>query len=224
METKIITVGNMKGGVGKSTLTSIFANHCHNDLKIPVCVIDADDLQQTINTIRQDEIKAGADEAALFPVLVSNSKDAPAWIARIIDDYDNIFIDLPGNLKQEGVINSYLRADLIIIPTSLSKEDIDATMKFIDILEEKVIPARKEMGLSTTVIGLLHKVRKFGKEYKSFKQIEDQMPIKFFKEVVPPSDQLMRLTSTIRNIKYDSKTFDINNLLSEFDEVLKEVR
>lgn len=220
MEAKIIAVGNLKGGVGKSTLTSIYATYIHNILKEPVVVIDADDLQHTIETIRKEEINAGADESILFPVLPSNSIDAPDWVGKLIDDFKFIFIDLPGNLKQEGVIKSLLMADVIIIPTSLSREDLDSTGKFINILQNEIIPKRKEKGFDTEVFGILYKVRKRGKEYKEFAEEIQNMPIRFFNEVVPNSEVLKRQTSTYENVEYASKSFEMKVLLEEFKSIL----
>lgn len=221
MEAKIITVGNLKGGVGKSTLTSILATYIHNVLKETVIVIDADDLQHTIETIRNDEISGGANPDILFPVLPSNSVDAPSWVENLLADYKYIFIDLPGNLKQEGVINSLLRADLIIIPTSLSREDLDSTGRFINILNTQIVTEREKAGMNTDIYGILYKVRKRGKEYKEFINEIEQMPIKFFEEVVPNSEVLKRQTSTFENVNYESKSFEMKLILEEFKKILQ---
>lgn len=221
MEAKVIIAGNMKGGVGKSSLTAILATYIHNTLKKEVLVIDADDLQQTISTIRKDELLTVKDHSKLFPVLESNSKDALRWVTQVMDEYDYIFIDLPGNLKQEGVINSYLLADIIIIPTSLSKEDMDATFRFYEILNKDIIPKRKEEGLETIVKGLLYKVRKRGKEYKEFEEeFKNNIPLAFFEEVIPNSDVLRRQTSTFDNVDFESKSFEMKSFLSEFSKIL----
>lgn len=221
MPAKIITCGNMKGGVGKSSLTSIFATYIHNILKESVLVIDADDMQQTISTIRKDEISKGSPKEHLFPVIESNSINASEWVEKFIEEYDYIFIDLPGNLKQQGVINAYLMADLIIVPTSLSKEDIDASMIFLNIIMKDIIPARKEIGLDTEVIAMLYKVRKMGKDYKEFLQHKEQFPIRFFDEVVPISDVLSKQTSTFENVQYKTKTFEMSSILDEFRTLIK---
>lgn len=217
---KIIVIGNLKGGVGKSTLTSLYATYIHNVLKKRVVVIDADDLQHTIETIRKVETEAGADPAKLYPVLPSNSIDAPDWLDKLIQDFDYIFIDLPGNLKQEGVVKSLSMADLIIIPTSLSREDLDSTGKFLKILYDQIIPARKSVGMETEVYGILYKVRKRGKEYKEFVKEIEEMPIKFFSEVVPNSEVLKRQTSTYANVDYASKSFEMKDMLEEFKKII----
>ena len=217
---KIIVVGNLKGGVGKSTLTSLYATYIHNVLKKKVIVIDADDLQHTIETIRKVEIEAGADSEKLYPVLPSNSIDAPDWLEKLIYDFDFIFIDLPGNLKQEGVVKSISMADIIIIPTSLSREDLDSTGKFLKILNEQIIPVRNSIGVNTDIYGILYKVRKRGKEYREFIAEIVEMPIKFFNEVVPNSEVLKRQTSTYENVDYASKSFEMKDMLEEFKNIL----
>ena len=53
MENKIILFSNVKGGVGKSTLCSMFATYCA-EKGIPTAVVDAD-LQQSLVRQRQRE-------------------------------------------------------------------------------------------------------------------------------------------------------------------------
>lgn len=221
MESKIIIIGNLKGGVGKSSLTSMFATYIHRVMKEPVVVIDADDDQKTIRTIREDEISQGADENNLFPILNSNSIDAPDSVRFLLDDYKYIFIDLPGNLKQEGVKNSYLMADLIIIPTSLSKEDLDSTIKFITYLNAEILPRRETVNLKTDLMGILYKVRKRGKDYYDFLPHRHMMPITFFETVVPPSEVFKRQTNTLEIIQYETKSFKMADLLEEFNNIIK---
>ena len=53
MENKIILFSNVKGGVGKSTLCSLFATYCA-EKGIPTAVVDAD-LQQSLVRQRKRE-------------------------------------------------------------------------------------------------------------------------------------------------------------------------
>lgn len=221
MEAKIITVANMKGGVGKSTLTSIFASYLHNNKKNKTLVIDADDTQQTVSMTRKKDLERGIPENTLYEILSTNSLDASEYITSLIPDFDYIFIDLPGNLKQKGVLSCLIQIDLFIIPTTLSDEDLDATIRFIDLLFRDVVPEREQNGLKTNLYGILYKVSKRSKEYSEFSKNIKDFPIPFFAEVVPNSDVMKRAISTANNMNYISKTFHIGNIYKEFDNVVK---
>ncbi|MFN4083967.1 MAG: ParA family protein [Bacteroidia bacterium] len=170
METKIINIGNQKGGVGKSTITSLIANYLHLKTDYSVCVIDADDLQGTLSHFRNKDLENGHKEENLYDLIKINSKDFPkTYMNAIMGEYDFVFVDLPGNLKQQGVIQAYAMADYIFIPTSLTPADLDSTLKFVDYYDKDILPVRSKAGFSKPVIkAFLNKINPRTLEYKQF--------------------------------------------------------
>src|SRR5690606_26781727 len=103
---KVVLIGGQKGGIGKSTMTSFFANFLTNMAEKNVLVIDADDLQHTLVRKRASEINEGlyTEDEAPYKLIPAASDDVPDLIDSMGDMYDIIMVDLPGNLKQSGVV------------------------------------------------------------------------------------------------------------------------
>ena len=59
----VVAFENPKGGVGKSTLTALFAGYIHSQSNeeggLSVAVVDIDDMQNTIGKLREDEAEEG---------------------------------------------------------------------------------------------------------------------------------------------------------------------
>ena len=221
---KIITFGNLKGGVGKSALTTLIANHIVSMYGKSVLVLDADDNQHSIEAKRDyEKIKIkNYSEDNYFKILSINSSDSKKNIEDFFNDFDFIFIDLPGNLKQPGVLDSYRLVDYLFIPTSLSTEDVDSTINFYKIYMNEVYPIRQQAQLPIYVFGLLSKVHVNSKEYKFFKEQEEtHYPFKFLENVFPYSQIIQRKLNTTENFKYISKQNNLGKLVVELYEKIK---
>ena len=207
MDTLLISFANQKGGVGKSTLTSVYANYLSNKGDKSVVVCDCDDLQQTLVNKRERDKGNGIDASDMYDILAIKSSDFEKQYTSLFKgNVDVCFLDLPGNLMQSGVIASYFHADVLIIPTSLSSDDIDSTLKFYSKYTEKVLPLRKGLPL-VKIIGVLNKVDKSSLEYKEFIKQKAHFPIKFMENVLPQAPvTFQRNSTTISDYTMNKKT------------------
>lgn len=135
MENKIIVFANMKGGVGKSVLCTLFANDLASKGQ-PVAVVDAD-LQQTIYQQRQREMKAAGlkDEDTPWDVTWLDTRNGEGVIdlmERIKQFEGYVLIDAPGNLSDDNLAPIYLAADYLVVPTSFHQNVIASTEIFAD--------------------------------------------------------------------------------------------
>lgn len=231
----VISFVNQKGGVGKSTIASIFANHLfgtgkNENMKLNIAVIDADDLQQTLYRKRQRELaslEAQLEEISdpelkqqykelenTYQVLKIASKDIPNEIDSLKDEFDIILIDLPGNMKQEGVITDYFLIDIMLIPFQPNEFDIDSTIQFYNLLMEDVVKGRQESGLQTTVAGLINRVNPQTKEFKDLYENRDQFPFPILTNYIKESKVAYQ-----RNINTLGENYDQNKELC--DEILQ---
>ena len=122
----IITVGNTKGGVGKSTIACNFAAMAAQDGR-KVLLIDSDPQASSLNfrAIREsDNIKA---MAITTPTLHKDLLD--------FDNFELIIIDSGG---RDSVIfrSAILASDILIIPVLPSVYDIWATTDTLEIIKE----------------------------------------------------------------------------------------
>lgn len=213
----VVSFANQKGGVGKSVITSIVANYIHNNYanKIKEVVADADDLQASLYTIRQNELEniEESREGKLYRLIQISSNDIPDQIDLLQEEFDIIFFDLPGNLKQPGVITAYHFVDVIISPTQSSPLDIDSTIKFYNLYSE-IIEDRKNLGLTTDFYAVFSRVDPQNKDFKALYENKDQLQIKFLDNYIPESKvAFQRNVSTLNT--YENKKYDDYSKLCE---------
>ncbi|HIP12898.1 MAG TPA: ParA family protein [Arcobacter sp.] len=148
------------------------------------------------------------------------------WLKeQLSDDYDFIFIDLPGNIsKRNGfsLIGAFL-TDYFIIPTELNRININAIPLTLQILDNI-----KEWGGERNKYELLgfvlNKADKRSKQYKlhidELSQFANMKECKVFKCVLPPTPKLSNATDdSIENFtlsdKYDSYYPNVRSLVLE---------
>jgi len=219
-QAKICCFANQKGGVGKSTLTSLIANYLHLKTNYRVCVIDADNNQRTLEEVRKRDIELlGMDESILYDLLSVDSNNVPSVIEEMLsypdeDQYDYIFIDLPGNILQKGVFQTYFFVEFCFLPTDVTFADISSLSKFIDIYNKEVVEKRKSLGLDTYLYGVLSKINPKQIEVREFVNNIKTQPIKFMSNYIPHTVALKREITT--GSEHQSQTFDFELFCKEF--------
>lgn len=143
----VITIANQKGGVQKSTLTSVFATAIHYGFtKYKTAIIDID-LQQSLYVSRQKELeyinnnpaeqkkldeytkKRGID---LYPIYKCGHTEVKGKVKELEDEgYTFIFLDVPGTLEAEGLDLVYPLVDFIFIPCYTDSKTQHSTMQFV---------------------------------------------------------------------------------------------
>ena len=138
--TKIISFISRKGGTGKTTNAINLATMLHS-LGHKVALIETD-TNYTLNTLRKLEVfKSGAKENSLFEILGSEDAKIADDLSelRISKSYDFIIVDSAGKTTDEGIKKLCLQSDGVIVPTSLTQNDLLVTYQTI----EDLSPARE---------------------------------------------------------------------------------
>lgn len=138
--TKIISFISRKGGTGKTTNAINLATMLHS-LGHKVALIETD-TNYTLNTLRKLEVfKSGAKENSLFEILGSEDAKIAEDLTelRSAKSYDFIIVDSAGKTTDEGIKKLCLQSDGVIVPTSLTQNDLLVTYQTI----EDLSPARE---------------------------------------------------------------------------------
>jgi MinD-like ATPase involved in chromosome partitioning or flagellar assembly len=192
---KILAFGNLKGGVGKSTVTAMFANDAFLRGK-SVVVFDCDDEQATLTDWREMDLEySDISEDEMYDLTAIKSDELPAMLESlkvIKEENDYLLIDLPGNIMQSGVKECYMLCDMIILLSNITRADILATIKFNEYL--------KEWGYKGKVVMVPTKINPMYKEWHEF--ISDSPEEGFINK-----DELP-FPVTKNFIKYDPIAFD----------------
>lgn len=138
--TKVISFISRKGGTGKTTNAINLATMLHN-MGHRVALIETD-TNYTLNTLRKIEVyKSDVDDKTFFEILGSEDSKIASDLEQIRKDktFDYILVDSAGKTTDEGIKKLCLQSDAVIVPTSLTQNDLLVTYQTV----EDLSPARE---------------------------------------------------------------------------------
>ena len=136
--TKVISFISRKGGTGKTTNAINLATMLHS-LGYVVRVIETD-TNYTLTTLRKMELfKTGAKEEQLFTITPSEDQ----LVAEELESYkkqkiDFIILDTAGKTTDVSIKKICVASDLVLIPTSLSQNDLLVTYQTVEDLKPAI--------------------------------------------------------------------------------------
>jgi len=154
---KVISFISQKGGVGKSTVTTLMANLFFFKHQLSIAIVDADFPQNSISKRREKELRIIEKSKRLgstfrkiyhdlkpFPIIKTNLESCAEVIRELKVEYDYIFVDVAGSLNQEGIIPFMREVNYFYIPIL---QDDFSTLSALELymqLTTKVKPASEE--------------------------------------------------------------------------------
>ena len=128
---KIVAIGNLKGGTGKSTVAVNLAYALARPDR-SVLLLDAD-AQGTASDWLKD--RPPPVEVLAMPLMAA--RDTGPWISRLMalrDRHAVVVIDLPPQVDS-GIASALLLADVFVVPVTPSGADLRATGKALELLQ-----------------------------------------------------------------------------------------
>lgn len=139
---KIVVFANQKGGVGKSTLAILYANHLTGsddpDGK-GVLVVDTD-VQRSILAQRRDDMEQWGEDEMKYAVeyfKLTTMDEAEKMILDAKNKLEDtiVLVDVPGNITDDYIAPLLIYADYIICPYQYENKVLESTTTFIKVLE-----------------------------------------------------------------------------------------
>ena len=135
---KFILFSNIKGGVGKTTLSVHFTEYLAEQ-EYPVAAVDAD-LQASLSRHRERDVKEDPKRPLPWEVIKLNTfdgKKVQAVVKKLKQIDGIIVVDCPGNLNDNNLGYLFEAADIIVVPLAFDVDTIDATGIFVDVVRKR---------------------------------------------------------------------------------------
>lgn len=135
---KFILFSNIKGGVGKTTLSAHFTEYLAEH-EYPVAAVDAD-LQASLSRHRERDVKEDPQRPLPWEVIKLNTFDGEKVkaVVKKLKQVDGIIVvDCPGNLNDNNLSILFEAADFIVVPMAFDIDTIDATNIFINVVKKR---------------------------------------------------------------------------------------
>jgi cellulose biosynthesis protein BcsQ len=214
-----IAFSTQKGGVGKTTFTTLAASCLHYNLGYNVAVMDCDYPQWSIHAMRKREAEQLQTNGfyqkkvvslfedlgkGTYPVICTRPDNdvlarAREFLASEQTDYDILLFDFPGTINNEGVINTFLGMNYVFVPISASRLTMESTLPFIISVNEM-----KTMypGINLKTIYLFWNMVVEGSRrelYEHYENVINRFDIKLLKTSIPRSLRYEREQSIAGN-------------------------
>ncbi|WP_109122261.1 ParA family protein [Azospirillum sp. TSO22-1] len=134
MGAKIIAIGNLKGGTGKSTLAVNLACALGSAAKTRAVLVDADSQGTAVEWAARGRLPVAVEAMPFEPEADGDG----AWLKALnglAAQNDFVVVDLPPHLGT-SIVLALVAADLLVVPVTPSGADIKATTKAIDLLRQ----------------------------------------------------------------------------------------
>ena len=126
---RIIAIGGLKGGTGKSTLSVNLACQLAGAMRVQLIDVDR-------QASAHEWIAGGMLPVTGIALPLDDQRGAAAWIRRVSAiDMDVVVIDLPPQIGA-ATAAALIVADLFLVPVAPSALDLRAASKALDLLQE----------------------------------------------------------------------------------------
>ncbi|UIR58019.1 ParA family protein [Sphingobacterium sp. SRCM116780] len=148
-QTLKVSIYTQKGGVGKSTITTLLASVLHYRLGYNILVMDCDFPQHSLTNMRDRDKKNIMEsdfhkKAAMkqyqsinkkaYPIVKCKAEDALhkalEHVNQLAVEPDIIFFDLPGTANTKGVLSALKSMDFIFSPITADRLVVESTLAF----------------------------------------------------------------------------------------------
>lgn len=153
-----VAFSSQKGGVGKSTFTTLVASILHYQMNYNVVVFDADFPQHSLVKMKERDLSIVMENEVLkklaykqfttinkkaYPILQGKADNvlsaAKQFISESTIPVDVVFFDLPGTVNTAGILNALSGMHYIFTPITADRVVMESTLVFTQLLRDVVM-------------------------------------------------------------------------------------
>lgn len=182
--TRVISVANSKGGVGKSTVTILLAAALAKQKKKKILIMDTDS-QETVSKWFETQ-KNFYESEPLVEVIKIGVNHVQMYLQRIGKDYDIIFIDVPRmteGTREASNAQLLYYCDSILIPVLGGRFDVMSTQSFYEIVKDAEAK-KKELDYDYTIYAFMNRVNTRSDNYEAKEIVRSKLNIPMLDEEI----------------------------------------
>lgn len=133
----IVTIANQKGGVGKTTITLLYA-HYLSQKGIKPLLVDLDH-QRSLMQLRRVDCETFDNLEVPFEIVeldISKLEETESYLHELSNSSEYTILDAPGNLTEQGLLLAFAYSDYIVIPFQYERKCLDSTGVMINVIEQ----------------------------------------------------------------------------------------
>lgn len=240
-----VAFSTQKGGIGKTTLTTLFSSYLHYTGGYNVAVIDCDFPQHSIVRMREREVKQVMNDAyynkmaeeqflrldkPAFTIVEAKPEEAitaaEELMKRSPEEFDFILFDLPGTLNNEGIVNTLASVDYIFAPISADRMVLESTLQFAVLINDVVVKPNAGNVRGMFLIWNMVDGREKTKLYLAYEEAIRGLDIQVLKNVLPDSKRFRHEMEEEHKPVFRSTLFPIDKRLlagSNLDALSEEI-
>ncbi|MDM1353250.1 MULTISPECIES: ParA family protein [Myroides] len=153
-----VAFSSQKGGVGKSTFTTLVASILHYQMNYNIVVFDADFPQHSLVKMKERDLSIVMENDVLkklaykqfttinkkaYPILQEKADNvlnaAKQFISELTIPVDVVFFDLPGTVNTAGILNALSGMHYIFTPITADRVVMESTLVFTQLLRDVVM-------------------------------------------------------------------------------------
>ena len=245
-----IAFSSQKGGVGKSTFTTLVASTMHYRLGYNVAVFDADFPQHSLMKMKERDLSMVMENEALkklaykqfttinkkaYPIIQHKADSvleaAHEFVNASAVPVDAVFFDLPGTVNTPGILKALAGMHHIFTPITADRVVMESTLVFTQLLKD-VIMKKGETSIET--INLFWN-QVDGREstplYEVYNKLIDQLGLSLMQSQVKNSTRFRKESEVNSKAVFRStlmppderlmKTCQLDEFMSEFLKIIQ---
>lgn len=218
-----VSIYTQKGGVGKSTITTLLASVLHYRLGFNVVVMDCDFPQHSLSNMRErDKVSIMNSEyhkkavmkqfqtinKKAYPIIKSKAdialETALENIRQLSVEPDIVFFDLPGTANTKGVLTALKSMDFIFSPITADRLVVESTLAFSKAFLQLPHSDDQNDGLALWLFWNQVDGREKTGLYKAYQEVIEELGLLMMKEGIRDSKRFRKETDDTINYVFRS--------------------
>lgn len=143
-----VAFATQKGGVGKSTLTTLMASYLYYVEGVEVAAVDCDSTQHSLNVYREHDLMVTEENPYLkraihkfysqfkktaYPILLTSPTEALDVVSEYIESGQNpqvIFFDITGTINDPQIVDLITNMDYLFVPITTETGEMASSISF----------------------------------------------------------------------------------------------